>query len=57
MDVAGLSKATADTIILVLSILGFMTFGYATEEFKLTPERLGVYLPIVSLQSPGFCSA
>lgn len=23
------------------------TFGFATEEFKVTPDRLGVYLPVV----------
>jgi uncharacterized membrane protein YgaE (UPF0421/DUF939 family) len=31
MDIAGLSKATSETIILLLSVLSFMTFGYGTE--------------------------
>ncbi len=26
-------------------VLSFMAFGYATEEFEVTPERLGVYRP------------
>lgn len=25
------------------------TFGFATEEFEVTADRLGVYLPVVSL--------
>jgi len=65
MDIAGLSKLTADSIILIISVLGFMvnafcwtlsasnewsiqTFGFATEEFQVTADRLGVYLPVVS---------
>lgn len=27
-------------------VLGFLAHGYATEEFQVTPERLGVYLPV-----------
>ncbi|KAH8835679.1 Het-C-domain-containing protein [Flagelloscypha sp. PMI_526] len=45
MDIAGLSKLTADTLIMVLGVLGFMTFGYASDEFEVTAERVGVYLP------------
>jgi hypothetical protein len=51
MDIAGLTKLSADTLVLVVSILGFMTFGLATEEFEVTAERLGVYLPVVCLLS------
>ncbi|KAJ7492177.1 Het-C-domain-containing protein [Mycena latifolia] len=47
MDIAGLSKLTAESLVLVVSVLGFMTFGFATEEFEVTAERLGVYLPVV----------
>ncbi|QRW12015.1 heterokaryon incompatibility protein Het-C protein [Ceratobasidium sp. AG-Ba] len=46
MDIAGLSKMTAQTLITVVSALGFMTFGFATEEFEVTADRLGVYLPV-----------
>ncbi|KAG8785067.1 hypothetical protein FRC20_010171 [Serendipita sp. 405] len=46
MDISGLSNATAETIILLLSVLSFMTFGYATEEFELKSQKLGVYLPV-----------
>ena len=48
MDIAGLSKLSADTIVMIVSILGFMTFGFATEEFEVTANRLSVYLPVVS---------
>jgi hypothetical protein len=48
MDIAGLSKLTSDTLVLVVAVLGFMEFGLATEEFEVTAERLGVYLPVVS---------
>lgn len=33
--------------LLLLDIL-HQTFGFATEEYQVTPERLGVYLPVVS---------
>ncbi|KAK0486384.1 heterokaryon incompatibility Het-C [Armillaria novae-zelandiae] len=52
MDIAGLSKLSADTLVLVVAVLGFMTFGYATEEYELTPQRLGVYLPIEHIDNP-----
>lgn len=49
MDIGGLSKLSANTLVLVVSVLGFMTFGFATEEFQVTAERLGVYLPVVPI--------
>ncbi|KDQ31260.1 hypothetical protein PLEOSDRAFT_1111739 [Pleurotus ostreatus PC15] len=52
MDIAGLSKLTGETIVLIISVLGFMTFGFATEEFQVTPERLGVYLPVEHIDNP-----
>ncbi|KAL0951712.1 hypothetical protein HGRIS_008387 [Hohenbuehelia grisea] len=52
MDIAGLSKLTSDTLVLVVSVLGFMTFGFCTEEFEVTPERLGVYLPVEHIDNP-----
>ncbi|KAB5588066.1 hypothetical protein CTheo_8493 [Ceratobasidium theobromae] len=52
MDIAGLSKLTAQTLVTVVSALGFMTFGFATEEFQVTPERLGVYLPVEHIDNP-----
>ncbi|CUA69646.1 hypothetical protein RSOLAG22IIIB_04023 [Rhizoctonia solani] len=52
MDIAGLSKLTAQTLVTVVSVLGFMTFGFATEEFEITPDRLGVYLPVEHIDNP-----
>lgn len=70
MDIAGLTRLTSDTIVMIVMALGFMvgfvnlpnnnnssrrslpqTFGFATEEFEVTPDRLGVYLPVVSLEA------
>lgn len=44
MDIGGLSKLTADSILLIVSVLGFLTFGYGTREFEVTRDRLAVYL-------------
>ncbi|KIM47583.1 hypothetical protein M413DRAFT_203701 [Hebeloma cylindrosporum] len=52
MDIAGLSKLSADTLVLVVAVLGFMTFGFATEEFEITADRLGVYLPVEHIDNP-----
>ncbi|KAJ3750923.1 Het-C-domain-containing protein [Lentinula detonsa] len=52
MDIAGLSKLTAETLVLVVSVLGFMTFGFATEEFEVTADRLEVYLPVEHIDNP-----
>ncbi|CEL53878.1 hypothetical protein RSOLAG1IB_06660 [Rhizoctonia solani AG-1 IB] len=52
MDIAGLSKLTAQSLITVVSVLGFMTFGFATEEFEITADRLGVYLPVEHIDNP-----
>ncbi|KAI0800815.1 heterokaryon incompatibility protein Het-C-domain-containing protein [Fomes fomentarius] len=52
MDIAGLSKLSADTLVLIVSILGFLTFGFATEEFQVTADRLGVYLPTEHIDNP-----
>ncbi|KAJ8480697.1 hypothetical protein ONZ51_g6470 [Trametes cubensis] len=52
MDIAGLSKLSADTLVLIVSVLGFLTFGFATDEFQVTPERLGVYLPVEHIDNP-----
>ncbi|CCA68738.1 related to Het-c heterokaryon incompatibility protein [Serendipita indica DSM 11827] len=46
LDISGLSHATFDTIIIVLRVLAFMTFGYATQEFELMADKIGTYLPV-----------
>lgn len=43
MDIAGLSKLSKQTILNLVMALGFMAHGYATGEFEVTDQRLGVY--------------
>jgi hypothetical protein len=30
----------------IVMVLGFLAHGYATDEFQVTEERLGIYLPV-----------
>uniref|UniRef100_A0A0W0FRN0 Heterokaryon incompatibility Het-C n=1 Tax=Moniliophthora roreri TaxID=221103 RepID=A0A0W0FRN0_MONRR len=52
MDIAALGKLSGDTILLIVSVLSFMTFGLSTREFEVTSERLGVYLPVEHIDNP-----
>jgi hypothetical protein len=52
MDVAGLSKLARQTIINLVMALGFLAHGYATDEFEVTEDRLGVYLPVEHIDNP-----
>ncbi|KAF9781333.1 heterokaryon incompatibility Het-C, partial [Thelephora terrestris] len=52
MDIATLNKAPWQSIITIVVVLGFMSHGYATEEFEVTRERLGVYLPVEHIDNP-----
>ncbi|EAU37424.1 hypothetical protein ATEG_02462 [Aspergillus terreus NIH2624] len=52
MDVGTLKSLPADTIRVLVWILSFMTFGYATAEFEVTAERLGVYRPEEHIDNP-----
>ena len=52
MDVGTLKSIQADTIRILLWVLSFLTFGYATEEFEVTSERLGVYRPEEHIDNP-----
>ena len=45
MDVGSLKGIQAGTIRVLVWILSFLSFGYATAEFEVTEERLGVYRP------------
>ncbi|CAL5873358.1 uncharacterized protein PFLUO_LOCUS7629 [Penicillium psychrofluorescens] len=45
MDTGTLKSLQADTIRILVWILSFLTFGYATAEFEVTSDRLGVYRP------------
>ncbi|GAD91741.1 HET-C domain protein HetC [Paecilomyces variotii No. 5] len=52
MDVGTLKNLQADTIRILVWILAFLGFGYATEEFEVTSERLGVYRPEEHIDNP-----
>ncbi|TFY67108.1 hypothetical protein EVJ58_g1851 [Rhodofomes roseus] len=52
VDTAGLSKLQLQTIINLCMVLGFLAHGYATGEFEVTIERLGVYLPTEHIDNP-----
>ncbi|KAF9071751.1 heterokaryon incompatibility protein Het-C-domain-containing protein [Rhodocollybia butyracea] len=52
VDIAGLKKLPLQTIINLCTVLGFLAHGYATHEFEVTVERLGVYLPTEHIDNP-----
>ncbi|KAE8219873.1 hypothetical protein CF319_g6509, partial [Tilletia indica] len=52
MDVAALQKLKPVSILSIVMVLGFMAHGYVTEEFQVTDERLGVYLPTEHIDNP-----
>jgi hypothetical protein len=52
VDVGTLKGVQAGTIRVLVWILGFMSFGYATQEFEVTEERLGVYRPEEHIDNP-----
>jgi hypothetical protein len=47
-----LAKVQAETIRVLVWVLSFMSFGYATGEFEVTAERLGVYRPEEHIDNP-----
>lgn len=51
MDVGTLKSLPADTIRILVWILSFLTFGYATAEYEVTADRLGVYRPEEHIES------
>ncbi|KAL4923977.1 Het-C domain-containing protein [Aspergillus undulatus] len=52
MDVGTLKNLPADTIRILVWVLSFMSFGYATAEFEVTADRLGVYRPEEHIDNP-----
>ena len=43
---------SAAAIVLLLKVLGFMSFGYGTKEFEVTSDRLGCYRPEEHIDNP-----
>lgn len=52
VDVGSLKGVNAPTIRILVWVLSFLSFGYATEEFEVTEERLGVYRPEEHIDNP-----
>lgn len=45
LDVGTLKSVPKDTIRCLVWVLAFLSFGYATGEYEVTEDRLGVYRP------------
>ncbi|KAI0539376.1 heterokaryon incompatibility Het-C [Xylaria digitata] len=52
VDVGSLKSVNAETIRVLVWVLSFLANGYATEEFEVTAERLGVYRPEEHIDNP-----
>lgn len=52
VDVGSLKGVSAPTIRILVWVLSFLSFGYATEEFEVTDERLGCYRPEEHIDNP-----
>ncbi|KAL5615186.1 hypothetical protein BROUX41_005243 [Berkeleyomyces rouxiae] len=53
LDVGSLKgPVNAETIRILIWVLAFMSFGYATEEFEVTADRLGVYRAEEHIDNP-----
>jgi len=52
LDVGTLKSVNAETLRILVWVLSFMAFGYATEEFEVTSERLGVYRAEEHIDNP-----
>ncbi len=52
IDVGSVKGVNAETIRILIWVLSFLANGYATEEFEVTAERLGVYRPEEHIDNP-----
>ncbi|KAF3940994.1 hypothetical protein ABW19_dt0209592 [Dactylella cylindrospora] len=52
VDVGTVKSVSAEAIRLLLSVLGFLTFGYGSGEFEVTSDRLGCYRPEDHIDNP-----
>ena len=52
VDVGTLKGIQSDTIRILIWVLSFLAFGYATGEFEVTEERLGTYRPEEHIDNP-----
>ncbi|KAF7177121.1 hypothetical protein CNMCM7691_004855 [Aspergillus felis] len=52
VDVGTLKYVSAEAIRILIWVLGFLSFGYGTNEFEVTTERLGCYEPTEHIDNP-----
>ena len=52
VDVGTVKYVSAQAIVLLLKVLGFMSFGYGSKEFEVTYDRLGCYRPEEHIDNP-----
>ncbi|KAG5661783.1 hypothetical protein KAF25_004022 [Fusarium avenaceum] len=52
IDTTGLDTVPEPVLRAIVSILGFMEFGFATDEFDVTRERLGCYTHVEHIDNP-----
>ena len=52
LDVGTLKGVQSGTLRILVWVLSFLSFGYATGEFEVTDERLGVYRPEEHIDNP-----
>lgn len=52
VDVGTVKYVSAEAIRIILWVLGFMSFGFATKEFEVTTDRLGCYRPEEHIDNP-----
>ncbi|EHA47580.1 HET-C protein [Pyricularia oryzae 70-15] len=52
VDVGSLKGVNAETVRILVWVLSFLSFGYATAEFEVTADRLGVYRPEEHIDNP-----
>ncbi|KAG8858283.1 hypothetical protein FRB96_005414 [Tulasnella sp. 330] len=51
-DTSAFSFLNLDELLSILSIVGFLNFGYSGSEYEITSDRLGVYLPVQHIDNP-----
>jgi hypothetical protein len=52
IDTTGLDNVPESVLRAIVSIMGFLEFGFATDEFEVTRERLGCYTHVEHIDNP-----
>ncbi|KAF5547582.1 hypothetical protein FPHYL_10171 [Fusarium phyllophilum] len=52
IDTTGLDNVPEPVLRAIVSIMGFLEFGFATDEFEVTRERLGCYTHVEHIDNP-----